>query len=337
MKVARVHLWVFTFLVLISVTSSCVGNESNFCADAPDISNQKITINFEVLTEQLRNIEDIQSAGQFLQKYPFYKALFLDVPPEADDSLAASVLFKIMNNASIDTLYQEVKRSFGNFELLKQEFIDAFSYFKHYYPSFEPPEIKVLYSGLVNDLYISDSLVLIGADFFIGPNATYKPLNIPSYISKRYIKAHIVPSVIRYLSSAYIKIDQSDKSMLSEMVSWGKSYYFTKSMLPCSPDSIIIQYSQSEIEGVTNNKNIIWASFLQNQLIYESDHLIKRKFLEERPITVEIGSDCPGRVGTWLGWEIVKAFMLNHKDEDLHSLMENTNARDIFKRSSYKP
>jgi len=324
-------------LAIIVCLLGCTAENDSFCTDAPDVSGKEVSLDFEVLNEQLHNFSNVNDARLFLERYPWYKVLFLGGPPQSNDSIDAQLLFDKMANTAIDTLYTEVKQTFGSFSELEAELVQAFSYLKYYFPSFAPPKVKVVYSGLSNDLYISDTLVIIGADFFIGPNATYKPMNIPEYIAKRYKKEHIVPSIIRNLSSQFISIDAQDKTMLAEMLSWGKAYYFTKSMLPCYADSLIIQYSKQEMEAVVFNPDIIWASFLQNQLIYDSNHLVKRKFLGERPKTTEIGDDCPGRVGTWLGWEIVKSYMQNNKEVTLEDLMSSRDARLIFKKSGYKP
>ena len=63
----------------------------------------------------------------------------------------------------------------------------------------------------------------------------------------------------------------------------------------------------------------------------------KDKFIAERPKTFEIGQNCPGRIGRWIGWEIVKSYMSNNPETSLNGLMENNNSRKIFERSGFKP
>jgi uncharacterized protein YjaZ len=43
----------------------------------------------------------------------------------------------------------------------------------------------------------------------------------------------------------------------------------------------------------------------------------------------------PGRIGVWLGWQIVKSFMQNN-DVSLQKLL-TIDSEDLFKKSSYKP
>jgi uncharacterized protein YjaZ len=65
--------------------------------------------------------------------------------------------------------------------------------------------------------------------------------------------------------------------------------------------------------------------------------VIKQKYLSERPKTVEVGEECPGRIAQWVGWEIVKKYMATHPDVSLSDLMKNTDAEKIFRESKYKP
>jgi len=161
-------------------------------------------------------------------------------------------------------------------------------------------------------------------------------LGIPAYILERYQKEYIVPASILLLSNNYIKENFRDNTMLADMVYYGKKYYFAKEMMPCTPDSLLIWYSGQELSDVRDNQHIIWANFVQNQLLYETNHLTKKKFLDERPKVYEIGDKCPGRIGTWLGWEIVNKYM-EVNQVDLQTLMNEPDAQKIFALSHYKP
>ena len=44
--------------------------------------------------------------------------------------------------------------------------------------------------------------------------------------------------------------------------------------------------------------------------------------MDERPKTLEIGDKCPGRIGEWLGWEIVNRYV-DEEGIDLATLMQN--------------
>ena len=98
----------------------------------------------------------------------------------------------------------------------------------------------------------------------------------------------------------------------------------------------MIGYTDEEWGDVFENEDIIWANFIQNEWLYETNHIIKQKFLGERPNVYEIGEKCPGRVGAWLGWRIVNAYMKN-ANVSVQQLMAEQDHHKIFAQSNYKP
>ena len=124
--------------------------------------------------------------------------------------------------------------------------------------------------------------------------------------------------------------------MLAEMIDHGKSYYLLSKLLPCTPEHILMGYTQEEWKDANDNDATIWANFIQNELLYETNHQMKQKFLGERPNVYEIAEKCPGRIGRWLGWQIVKSYVDN-TGTSTQSLMAERDANQIFRRSEYKP
>ena len=64
---------------------------------------------------------------------------------------------------------------------------------------------------------------------------------------------------------------------------------------------------------------------------------MKNKFIGESPNVYEISEKCPGRIGAWLGWEIVKKYMDKNPEVSIVDLMNDTDAHRIFQMSGYKP
>jgi hypothetical protein len=131
--------------------------------------------------------------------------------------------------------------------------------------------------------------------------------------------------------------DPADKTVLADMVAYGKSYYFAKRMLPCVPDSVLMSYSAEEIEGSRKNQDLIWARFIESQVLYSTSHVVKKDYLGDRPFTIQVGDKCPGRIGQWVGWQIVEKYMETHPDVTVPELMKMSDAQKLFRESRYKP
>lgn len=278
--------------------------------------------------------EDIQAV---FAAHPMVADRFFDVSQYPSEDALAEALFKTFQNRHLDTLYQETVNAYADFAIIEEHLVRAFQHITYYYPTFVPPTIKTVFSGLYKDVYFSDEIFIIGLDYFIGPDATYKPLDIPHYMLARYTPDYVVPTALLYLSNRYNAIDSADKSLLAAMIAAGKTFYFVAAVFPCLSQEHVIGYSRKQWEEVTANEKIIWKNFVVNRWFYEQDDLLKQRLIGERPGVPEIGSKCPGRIGAWLGWQIVRAYMAHHPDYTLPMLMEETNARKIFTLSQYKP
>ncbi len=320
-------------LLLIPILISC-GKTSG---DQPDVSKIKVNIKIKRLEQELFAIKDKNELQDFLQENPGLSEHFFQRAQYPHDSVLVNSLFQLINDPHIDTLYNDTKHVFGNLEEIKNQFEQAFRYIKYYYPEFEAPEIQTIVTGFGRDLFVSDSLIIIGLDYYLGEGATYRPLDIPNYIVQRYSSEYIVPSCILLMSTKYNYLDQKDNTMLADMIYYGKSFYFADRVLPDVPDSVIIGYTTKELQDVEKNQVIVWAHFIENELLYEKSHFVKKKYIDERPKTLEIGDKAPGRIGVWLGWEIVKRFMEENDQVTLPQLMEIDDAQRIFTQSRYKP
>jgi hypothetical protein len=138
-------------------------------------------------------------------------------------------------------------------------------------------------------------------------------------------------------ASRFIDTEYDDQTALAEMIFYGKAYEFAKNTLPCTPDSLFTGYTSTETKEVNQYENVIWASIIENEYLYETSHVDKQKILGERPKTYEISQECPGRIGRWVGWQIVKKYRQDHPETPLPSLLEMKDARRIFNQSGYKP
>lgn len=300
------------------------------CQDANDI---KLDLNIERFDSTLMAVKSKQEMAALLVKNPEYcKALYRTFP---DDTAFVSHVYYICTHPATRALYDETKASFGNLNELKTELESAFKNIKLHYPNFKAPKVISTFTGLESDMYVSDSLIIISLEHFIGPKATYRPQQ-PNYILQRYTKNDIVPSVIKFLANSYNKNNIKDETFLADMMYFGKSLEFTKTMLPNTPDSLIVGYKEQEMYDTHEAQDLIWAHVIDKGLLYNQNTLIKEKYFGESPAVTEIGPKCPGRIGQWLGWQIIKKYRKENPKVDIVSLMAETRAEELLKLSQYR-
>ncbi len=327
-------------LALASVLflSGCTKDEEA-CVFIPETSDIKMNVAIEQFQDSLINVESRDELVAFLTRQPVIRDYIFRRSEFPDDSVFINELYNRFNNPHLDTLLQQTKQVFGDLSSLRSEFEQAFKNIAHYYPGFYPPKIQTVVSGLLgNDMLVSDSLIIISLDFYLGKEGKYRP-KVYDYLMRKYDPNDIVPScmLIYGISDRFNKTNPSDKTVLADMVAYGKSFYFAKHMLPCVPDSVLIWYTPEEIKGSRKNEDLIWARFIEDQVLFSTSQELKRDYLGERPVTIQVGEKCPGRIGQWVGWRIVNQYAETHGAVSLPKIMEFDNAQKLFKESNYKP
>jgi hypothetical protein len=128
-----------------------------------------------------------------------------------------------------------------------------------------------------------------------------------------------------------------DRTVIADMVSFGKAYHFAQQMLPCVPDSTLFGYTPRELEGSKEFEDLIWKRMIEDNILFSTSHITKQKYIQERPKTTEVGPECPGRIGTWVGLRIIEAYKKQNPKTTLPELMALPDAAMIFKESKYRP
>lgn len=290
------------------------------------------------LDQALFQVRTSDSIRAFLAQNPSVAQLYFNANPANTDTLVAELAARV-NNPDLRRFYDQIQTEFGDMTPLRRQLGEAFTRIKQDFPGFRPPRIVTMVSGFMGpDLVLSDSLIIIGLDYFVGPKALYRPEgpDFPQYILRRYEPSSVVPRIVLALSEPFNAADRADQTLLADMVYAGKGYVFTKQMLPDTPDSLIIGYTDKQLTDTFNNQGLVWGHFIDNQLLYQTNSAIKSRYMNERPFTAEIGKACPGAIGRWLGWRIVGLYHDDHPNVPLSELMQNPNARQIFEQSGYK-
>ena len=323
--------WIFGLLGLMA---SC-GQKSTTCELDTEILDQDLEVEILRLEQEFFAANSSDDFAYLMEKYPEFTQTYLqaDLYPSSD-TLAAELLL-IHQDSAMQELNDSVQVVFAEIQDIEQELENAFKAIKYYFPEFEAPKVYTFVSGFNSDLVVTEDLIVIGLDYFLPPTHTFQP-ELARYMAERYDRPYIVPMIVTALSSRFNNTNPQDNTLLAEMIYYGKAYHFTKAVLPCTSDQFIIGYTPEEIAESFDNEEFIWAHFVENQLLYETNPFEIRKYMGEAPFTDAISTKAPGRLGRWLGWNIVDDYVMN-QEVSLSALMMNPDAEQIFRQSGYRP
>jgi hypothetical protein len=186
-----------------------------------------------------------------------------------------------------------------------------------------------------NKVIYTDSLLLISLDLYLGKN--HKFYEFPEYLKQNFEPNQILPDIVTSFSTTKIPFG-NNKNFLSQMIYAGKQLYLKDLLLPQTSDAEKIGYNQEQITWCKENESYMWRYFIQEELLYSNDSKLPSRFINTAPFSkfyLEIDNDSPGRVGTWIGWQIVRSYMENN-DVNLQQLLQ-MDPMEVFQNSKYKP
>lgn len=324
----------FSFLSTSLLLSGCTSNET--CQADPEVAKVPVTVRLQRLEQPFFQIKNVAEARQFLRQQPQFTTYFLGRKQFPSEDILAEKLVSLSTNGGLQKLGRESEAAFKDTQALQAQLKQLFQHVRYYFPSFPVPPVKTFVSGMSQDLFVNDSLMVLSIDFFAGPKASYRP-NVPEYILRRYEPAYMIPTAALAISSKYNQKKLTDQTMLSEMVQFGKSLYFAQKVLPCTADTLLIGFTGPEMANLQFNEGKVWAHFIEKNLLYNTSPFTIQKYIGERPNVPEIDKTCPGRVGAWVGWQIVRKYMAEHPSVTLAQLMAQKDPQRILTESRYRP
>lgn len=235
-------------------------------------------------------------------------------------------------------LLEEVDATFDDFGPERQALELFFKHVKFYFPNYQVPTVVTVTSDVDynNRVILADTLLLIGLDNYLGKDHRFYA-GIQKYIAFGLEKDFMVSDV----GSAFAKKVNpypADRSFLAQLLYFGKELYLKDRLLPFLDNPQKIGYSKEQLEWAQANEEQIWRYFIERELLYSTDRTLGPRFLDPAPFSkfqLELDNESPGRIGRYIGWQIVRSFMASN-EVPLQQLMDMP-AEELFKRSRYKP
>lgn len=313
----------FTVLMVLCLFFSCSDkNDSKI-----DVS--KINIDFSV---KRYDVDFYKSTKETLPKvkakYPY---LF---PKAFTDSLS---LVKI-NDENEQELFAETQKIYKDFSSEENQLKLLFKHVKYYNPKFKAPNVVTMLSNIDYESRViyADSLLLISLDVYLGKNHPFYG-DYPKYIKENNTKDHIVVDVANAIVDKQI-YSSNKRRFIDKMISEGKKMYLLDLYLPEVSDQEKIGFATDKLNWAEANEAQTWMYFIDRKLLFSTDTKLNKRFLDNAPFSkfyMEQDNLSPGKIGVWIGWQIVRSYM-KHNDVSLQELLK-MDEDIIFQKSKYKP
>ena len=315
---------IFIVLSFFLITIGCEDNNSK--------ESEILSIPMELIIERFDKMFHLASADDIPELKKTYPFLF---PSKFNDS----VWIKRQKDSLQLLLLENVEQKFVSMAPLEDDLEYLFKHLKYYFPKTPTPMVI----GVINNVdyqsktIYTDSLLLISLDTYLGTDHHLYE-GIPQYVRQEMDDKFLTSHVASKFAAKKIP-PTKDRSLLSQMIYFGKQVYLKEWVLPQSSDAQKMGYTDEQIQWVIDNEVYMWQYFVQKQLLYNTDPSLAQRFIEPAPFSkfyLEIDNESPGSVGVWMGWQIIKSFMNRYPDTEINALL-NLPAQTLFSKSNYKP
>ncbi|NNF81874.1 MAG: gliding motility lipoprotein GldB [Flavobacteriaceae bacterium] len=305
-----------------------------------------------VLVMNCRNESGIEADVQSIEmdiKLERFDKLFAESQPENLSELKASYPFMFsrqftdadyrarLNDTLQQQLYQEVKNTFETIPEF-DDILNFYRHFKYHYQGFESPRLITVVSDVDyrNRVIVTDTIALIGLDNYLGAEHEFYG-GIQQYISQNLKREMMVSDLAEAYAEKMVP-RPVQRNFLADMIYFGKRLYFKDRMIPFEEDEIRIGYSKDQLEWAKANESNIWRYFVENELLYDNDLKLTSRFINPAPFSkfnLELDNESPGRIGQYIGWQIVRSYMQNNEIGFREMMLKD--ADEIFKNARFKP
>jgi gliding motility-associated lipoprotein GldB len=269
----------------------------------------------------------IEDLNKVKKAFPFFF-------PAGNDN---SIWINKMQDPLWKQVHTEVQKKYADFSPVKKELETLFKHIKYFFPKTEIPKVITVISEMDYNTKViyADSLLIVSLELYLGKN--HKFYQFPNYLKENFEQRQIAPDVVSSFAESKIPA-LLDKEFLSKMIYHGKQLYLKDLLLPDYTDAEKMGYTAAQITWCQENENYMWRYFIEREMLYSNEQKLNSRFINPAPFSkfyLEIDNDSPGRVGAWIGWQIVRSFAKNN-DIPIADLLK-VNAKELFEKSIYKP
>ncbi len=313
----------FYILLPLSVLFGC--HDTNKTEE--EISKIPMELNVIRFDEEFDAVEP-DDLSALKKKYPY---LF---PVQYPDSIWTLKLADSLQKV----LRGEVRKEFPDFNEQEVGLTSLYKHLVYYFKDYNVPTVITVTNDVVyqDRIMATDSVLFISLDNYLGPDHEFYG-SFPRYLANSLDKELLISDVASAVGNTIIP-KAKERSFLAQMIYYGKILYVKDKIIPFETDANKIGYSEEQLAWVVANEEPIWRNFIENEYLYSTDKGLSSRFLAPAPFSkfgLGLDNESPGRVGRYMGWQIVRAFM-EKNDVSLSQLL-NLSAEEIFKQSNYKP
>jgi hypothetical protein len=322
-------------LMIVCVSLACSTNYSRFEVDLAGVPLPEVAI--QRYGKALFGIDRDNLIDELSRLQPQFTP-FLEGDLEQDENVER--IRNFVEDTFLINLFNDCMTTFPDLNQLERDLSLTFRYYLYHFPAAPIPKVFTYISGLDHQhpVHLYDNNLLIALDMYLGEDYThYRQLGLPAYMLKRFSSEYIVRDCAEQLADRELYMFDFDPHLLGRMILEGKRLWFIKSLIPDLNEEVLLDYTPERMTWARNHEGMVWAFLIENELLFSSKTTDVQKFINHAPFSSFFGHESPPRLGWWIGYRIVDAYMNKNQTVSLGELLEERNSQKILNESGYKP
>lgn len=259
-------------------------------------------------------------------------------PVPADDDPTAG-LEAVSSTSAVRIFGRDVKQRLADMSDVESDLGRVSARIGELYPKAHIGDIYAVISPYRQGVVISDSTVLIVSNLYLGSDyAGYQGFD-------HYFRSTREPARIAYdvaegvLAAAYPYMEGERVSALSKMLYNGALVYGVIRVLDNDDAASAIGVTDEQMQWLEENRKEIWKALIDRGMLYSTSELDADKLIAPAGSSAWLHPEAPGRVGRFVGLDIVRSYMAKHPDTDPEWLLtpDFYNSQRVLVDAGYAP
>ena len=303
-----------------------------FCAACGDDSRQEVHfLRFEHFL--------FDDTGSNQQQANDFQSPLLNYHPE-DPAFAQSLADFTADPVILD-IYRITDSLYHDLGWLEKELGKALSKAEKLYPTMHYDHFYTLltadFDNYPTRVFCNQHEVAVSLDrYAVGYMQQYHYFGLPAYLVAISSAQHIVPDCMAAIAREYIVLPDGEMTLLDYAIAEGKVLYFLEQTLPNTADTLCLRYSADQLEWMEENTANVWSWLIQNRLLYTTDLTALRNLVDDAPKTNAFGDGSAPRTASYLGWQIVRAYV-KRSGCSMQQLFDETDSQKVLTQSAWRP
>lgn len=344
----RRNFFLISFIILVAsvLCLGCKKKEKPVDVAKPKLTEAQVEASKNVEVKILRYEQDLfaidqnNMAAAFAAMYGKYPENIVAKDAWNNTEMLQSIK-GYLNDPVIKEIYQDTEALYADMSDFKNEITPALTLYLTHFPNESVPDFCTLVSGIdfqMPQVFGYENTIFICLDMYLGKdNKHYGQAGMPKFIAARCEKKYMATDcfskalVYRHLP------DRTLVTLLDNMVDAGKKMLFTQTMFPSVSAQDILEYNDQQYNWANSHEASVWHYLVEKNLVYDKNDNVIKRMMDETPFTRDFGNDSPGRLGVYIGFQIVQSYMRTHPGTTLKDLMAMRDSQKLLKESGYKP